>query len=94
MRQWGVLVWVVLLAGCASPKATVLRYESSVMAQHNADSPKEAEKITIKAAREYCEKRGGEVVVLSKESWYKGEMNETLNKGLNKVSGLVPLRKR
>lgn len=91
MRQLVGWFLLVLLAGCAAPKATVLRYESGMVAQHNADSPEEAEKVTIKAAREYCEKRGGEVVVLSKEAWYKGTMNETLNKGLSKASGLIPL---
>lgn len=80
-----------MLAGCMSPGATVLRYESGVVAQYNADTEEEAEKEVVRAARKYCEKHGSEVVVQSKESFYRGKLNESLNKGLNKVSGLIPM---
>jgi hypothetical protein len=91
LKRTGLLLGVLVLSGCATPKATVLRFESGVVAQYNADSAEEAEKVTIKAAREYCGNRDGDVVVVTKESFYKGSMNETVNHVLSKAGSVIPV---
>ncbi len=86
------LIWLVLLlAGCASPKATVMRYETAIVSQYYADSPQEAEKVALKSAQEYCHQRAGEVVLVSNETSYKGEMNQTINTALSKAGSVIPL---
>ncbi len=78
------------LSGCASPKATMLRYETAMMAQFSADSPEEAEKVTIDSANEHCAKTASSVIVIRKEDFYKGKLDETLNKTLQGARILTP----
>ena len=78
------------LSACASPKATMLRYETAMMAQFSADSPEEAEKVTLDSANEHCTKISSSVIVIRKEDFYKGKLDEMLNKSLQGVRILTP----
>ncbi|GGY21755.1 hypothetical protein GCM10011289_26840 [Paludibacterium paludis] len=74
------------LAGCATNKPIVLRYETGMVAQFYADSPDDAEKATIKAAEAHCAKLSKEVVVVKMDTGYRGKTDETVNKALNAAS--------
>lgn len=87
----GLVVCAMLLAGCSSPKASVFRVQQGIQSQFKAPSAAEADAEVLRASKEYCRKRGAEVVVLSKDDTrYEGGLNETVNKVVKATGKFVP----
>ncbi|TDR82836.1 hypothetical protein [Paludibacterium purpuratum] len=80
VRKIALFAFVLVLAGCGSTKGTVLRYENSVVASFQASSADEAEEESIEAAEEYCEDRGGDLVVLSRDRGFKEKADKYFSK--------------
>lgn len=72
------LLFTLVLVGCASNKVQVLRVSGNqYKAVVTATDRQEAEELGYAEAQKYCSKKGTEAIIGSRNSKYRGSMNET-----------------
>lgn len=82
-----ILSAFVALAACSTASVRVMPGEDGTNRVVSKDIEQDgAEEAAVKAANEYCEKRGQSAVFVNDKTQYKGDMDEQTRKNVRKAS--------
>lgn len=93
LPTFAIVLCLLVLFGCSTASVRVMPGEDGTNRIISKDIEQEgAEEAAVKAAHEFCEKRGLSAVFVKENTSYKGDMDEQTRKNVrtaSKVGGLV-----
>ena len=93
LSTFAIVFVLMVLISCSTASVRVLPGENGENRVVSKDIEQEgAEEAAVKAANEYCEKRGQSAVFIKEKTAYKGDMDESTRKNVrtaSKVGGIM-----